>query len=179
MSDLWVRAGVEGQGQFSTLDRAMENATPGTTIRLMPGRLELGVPLKPGVTISGLGSGTMIVDKLSQLEEAPLKFVSIIRTDGSKKEFSPGHDPKIDEMVAQKAREQEQIEKIRKIMGTEDKYPSWVKSYKFKFGKYKGENAAKVIEEDPKYLKWMYENVDGMDLKLREIINEYSDKIGV
>jgi hypothetical protein len=34
------------------------------------------------------------------------------------------------------------------------------------FGQYKGMTVAEVLEEDPQYLKWAYENIEWFDLEV-------------
>lgn len=179
--EIWVKLGAsENEIQFNSLDRAMEKATPGTVIRLMPGRVTLNVTLKPGVVIKGLGNGCMIVDPKGQLEtNPPVQFLTIIRPNGVERHIRPTSNPEVEDIVDKIAREQEQIRKIQAIMGVNEKYPSWVCDYKFKFGKHKGKNAAYVIDKDASYLKWLYESDFKIDLRLQEIITQYASEIGI
>lgn len=171
--ELWVRANAaEHPIQFNSLDRAMAQAKTGTIIRLMPGRLELTTPLKKGVSLSGIGSGCMIVDKLGQLKDAPIKFITVIQNNGDKEYIRP-------EVNMEAIQAEAQLEAIARIMGKKDQYPKYVYDYRFKFGKLKGKTADYAIEKEPKYLQWLYNNVDELDPILEKIMANFSEEIGL
>ena len=176
-AELWVKIGApENEIQFNTLDRAMNRSEPGMVIRLMPGKHELTVALNPDVAIKGLGKDTIIVDSRDQLEGAAVQFITIIKSDGTKKLVRPkvdDHNDAMDDFF----KKQRELEAIKKIMGKSN-YPGYVCNYKFRFGKYKGKNAEYVLNEDPSYLKWLYNNTE-VDRELAMIITNYADKVGL
>lgn len=46
--------------------------------------------------------------------------------------------------------------------------------YVFKWGKHEGETFQEVLEDDPNYLSWVYENCQFIDSDLENLLEEYA-----
>ena len=77
---------------------------------------------------------------------------------------------KLKEEVANKFPSENPVEKMVDLTNT----PILVTS--FRFGKYKGKKASFVLEEDPSYLKWLWNNTE-VDKDLAMIITNHADKV--